>query len=87
MNHLPAFEDQLGDWLEDGPVDASDRLVDSVLAAFPLIPQRRRSVLGRWTRPRLNEYGRTLAGIVAVAGGPVATSAPLSRFSVSVDVS
>jgi hypothetical protein len=67
MNHLPAFEDQLGDWLEDGPVDASNRLVDSVLAAFPSIPQRRRSVLVGWRRQSLNGYGRVLAGTMAVA--------------------
>jgi hypothetical protein len=67
MNHLPAFEDQLGDWLEDGPVDASDRLVDSVLAAFPSIPQRRRAVRVPWRRSPMNGYARVLIVIVAVA--------------------
>jgi hypothetical protein len=67
MNHLPAFEDQLGDWLEDGPVDASDRLVESVLAAFPSIPQRRRALRVPWRRSPVNGYVRVLAGIMAVA--------------------
>jgi hypothetical protein len=67
MSHLPAFEDQLGDWLEDGPVDASDRLVDNVLAAFPSIPQRRRALPVPWRRSPANGYARVLVGIMAVA--------------------
>jgi hypothetical protein len=63
----PTFEDRLSDWLEDGPVDAPDSVVETVLAAFPSIPQRRAALRVPWRFPLMNGYVRALAGIAAVA--------------------
>ena len=60
------FDDRLSDWLEDGPVDAPDRVLDTILAAFPSIPQRRAASRVRWTFPQMNGYTRALAAIAAV---------------------
>lgn len=60
------FDDQLTDWLEDGPTDAPDRVLDTILAAFPSIPQRRAASRVPWRFPSMNGYGRLLAGIAAV---------------------
>jgi Tol biopolymer transport system component len=44
MNHLndASVDRRVADWLEDDPDTAPDAVLDTVLAAFPSIPQRRR---------------------------------------------
>lgn len=68
MSPMPVFEDGLTDWLEEGPTDAPDRVLDIVLAAFPSIRQRRVAPRGPWGFPPLNGYARSFAGIAVVAG-------------------
>lgn len=65
MNGLPPFEEQLEDWLEDGPADAPDRVLRTVLGAFPSIPQRRAAWRGPWRFLPMNGYIRALAAVVA----------------------
>lgn len=67
MNRTPDFDDRLGDWLEEGPTAAPDQVLDTVLAAFPSIPQRRVASRVPWRFPSMNGYARLLAGIAAVA--------------------
>lgn len=72
MNTPPRFEQQLSDWLADGPVDAPDTILDTVLAAFPSIPQRRGALRVPWRTPSTNGYSRLvvgLAAVVAIAAG------------------
>jgi hypothetical protein len=66
MTRPPTFEDRLDDWFKDGPIDAPDPVLDTVLAAFPSIPQRR----GPWgipwrTTPMLG-FARAVAGLAIV---------------------
>jgi hypothetical protein len=63
----PTFEDQLTDWIEDGPAKAPERVLDTVLAAYPSIPQRRAALRVPWRFPLMNGYARVLAGVAAVA--------------------
>ena len=39
----PEFDPRIADWLESDPDDAPGRILETVLAAFPSIPQRRAS--------------------------------------------
>jgi hypothetical protein len=41
MNTPPRFDQELPDWLEEGPVRAPDEILESVLAAVPSTPQHR----------------------------------------------
>ena len=41
MTGRPTFDQLLADWIEDGPTDAPDRVLETVIAAIPSIPQRR----------------------------------------------
>ena len=67
MKNRPTFDDQLTDWLEDGPARAPDRVLETILAAYPSIPQRRAALRVPWRFPLMNGYARVLAGIAAVA--------------------
>jgi hypothetical protein len=66
MTTRPNFEDRLANWLEDGPADAPDQILETVLAAIPSIPQRRAALRVPWRNPLMNGYARALAGIAAV---------------------
>jgi hypothetical protein len=79
MKRQHTFEDRLSEWLEDGPVDAPDAVVDTVLAAFPSIPQRRGVLRVPWRFPFMNGYARALAGIAAVAVVAVVALTLLNR--------
>jgi hypothetical protein len=83
MNRTPVFEDDLNDWLEDGPTDAPQRVVDTVLAAFPSIPQRRVVSRAPWRLPLFAGYAPALAWIAAVAvvaiGGTLLINRPSSN--------
>ena len=62
----PAFDSRIADWLEDDPVDAPGAVLESILAAIPSIPQRRRSRLP-WRYPPMSTPLRfALAGLGAV---------------------
>lgn len=61
-----SFERRLSDWLEDGPADAPDQILETILAAVPSIPQRRAAVRVPWRYLPMNGYTRALAGVAAV---------------------
>jgi hypothetical protein len=67
MNRTPDFDDHLADLLEEGPTAAPDHVLDTVLAAFPSIPQRRVALRAPWRSQLMTGYVRLLAGIAAVA--------------------
>ncbi len=83
MNRTPVFEDDLNDWLEDGPTDAPQRLVETVLAAFPSIPQRRVVSRAPWRLALFGGYAPALAWVAAVAvvaiGGTLLINRPSSN--------
>lgn len=66
MNTRHPFDQRLADWLEDGPADAPDQILETVLAALPSIPQRRAALRVPWRTSSMNGYTRMLAGIAAV---------------------
>lgn len=66
MNERHSSEQRLADWLEDGPADAPDQILETILAAFPSIPQRRAVVRVPWRTSSMNGHVRALAGIAAV---------------------
>jgi hypothetical protein len=73
MNDRPTFEDRLDDWLEDGPADAPDQLLDTVMAAIPSIPQRRGVLRFPWRTSPMYGFARFVAGVaVAIAVGGAA---------------
>lgn len=84
MNRTPVFEDELNDWLEDGPTDAPDRVLGTVLTAFPSIPQRRAASRFPWKIRATSGYARALAGIAAAVlvalGGTLLILRPLNQF-------
>lgn len=60
------FEPRIADWLEDDPQRAPGQVLDTVLAAFPSIPQRR-TPGAPWRSRQMNRYAALAAGIAAVA--------------------
>ena len=62
----PEFDPRIADWLEDDPDDAPDAVLETVLAAFPSIPQRRASRVPWRFRP-MTLTTRLLAGAAAIA--------------------
>jgi hypothetical protein len=70
MNRLPdpTFDQRLADWLEDDPSHAPRQVLDTVLAAYPSIEQRRASRVP-WRNPLMNRYLLPLAAAVIVAVG------------------
>ena len=71
----PGFDPRVADWLESDPGNAPDAVLDSVLVAFPSIPQRR-SVRLRWRPATMNRLALLAAAaatvtvsIIAVTGG------------------
>jgi hypothetical protein len=68
MTPKPPFEDRLNDWMEDGPTDAPEPLLDTVLAAFPSIPQRRGAWRIPWRSTPMSGFARLLAVLVIAIG-------------------
>jgi hypothetical protein len=66
MTRPPTFEDRLDDWLEDGPTNAPDPVLDTVLAAFPSIPQRRGAWRIPWRTTPMLGFARAVAGLAIV---------------------
>jgi hypothetical protein len=73
MSSRPPFEDRLADWLEDGPARAPSEALDTVLAAFPLIPQRRAARSGPWRYIPMQPSRAlgAIAAVVAIAAGAI----------------
>ena len=61
----PDFEPRVADWLEDDPVSAPGAVLATVLAAFPLIPQRRASRVPR-RFPAMSSFAKLAVAAVAV---------------------
>lgn len=67
----PMFDQRVADWLEDDPVQAPPSVLETLVAAFPSIPQRRRRI-GAWrtvsgARPRRLVMAGVLAATLLVA--------------------
>ena len=66
----PAFDPRIAGWLEDDPTDAPVAVLETVLAAFPSIPQRRPSRLPWRLSPMstpLRLAGAALGAVILVA--------------------
>jgi len=64
----PTFEDQLDDWIKDGPELAPREILESVLATYPTTRQRWDVRRTPWRLASMNLFSRALAGVaVAVA--------------------
>jgi hypothetical protein len=77
MHSSPEFDPRIADWLEEDPDHAPPAVLDTVLAAYPSIPQRRAWGVPRRlpTMNRLALIGAAIATLVAVGlGGLVLTS-------------
>lgn len=66
-------DQELADWLEDGPSTAPDETLDGVLATFPALPQRRTPLAGSGNGRGLGIVRGLLqvAAVVAVAAGAI----------------
>jgi hypothetical protein len=65
----PSFDQRIADWLELDPNAAPDAVLDTVLAAVPSIPQRRRGLgLSGWrTNPMTSTLKLALGAAAAIA--------------------
>ena len=69
MNHLvldPDFDPRIADWLEDDPDRAPDAVLETVLAAFPSIPQRG-AIRAPWRFRPMAMPVRLMAAAIAIA--------------------
>jgi Protein of unknown function (DUF4232) len=66
MTTPPTFDQQVSGWLEDGPVDAPDGTLETILVAFPSLPQRRAAWRAPWRTSSMSGLVRALAAIAAV---------------------
>ena len=67
----PEFDPRIADWLESGPDDAPSPVLETVLAAFPSIPQRR-VVRVPWRFLAMNRFaqlGMAAAIAIVLVGG------------------
>ncbi len=95
--HDPGFDQRIADWLEDDPDSAPSNVLQTVLAAYPSIPQRRRWRYP-WRLPTVNRFALiaaaaviALLAVIVVAlphggggpGGPVPTASPSPSPSTS----
>lgn len=62
----PGFDPRIADWLEDDPDHAPDAVLETVLAAFPSIPQRR-ALHAPWRFRPMSQTIRLVAALVAIA--------------------
>ena len=60
------FDPRIADWLESDPDRAPRQVTETVLAAFPSIPQRRAS-RAPWRSPTMTRFAPLAAGVAAVA--------------------
>jgi hypothetical protein len=81
----PDFDPRIADWLESGPDDAPDLVLETILAAFPSIPQRRamRAPWRSFTMNRLALIGATAVIAIAVIGGLALLSKPQANVGTS----
>jgi Tol biopolymer transport system component len=68
MNHPPdpTFDQRIADWLEDDPDHAPSAVLQTVLAAYPSIPQRRRWRF-LWRLPTVNRLALIAAPLAILA--------------------
>ena len=66
----PGFDPRIADWLEADPVDAPGQVLETVLAAYPSIPQRRAMRL-----PRRFPIKSRFAYLAAAATAAIAVTA------------
>jgi hypothetical protein len=67
VNIPPSFDQRLSDFLEEGPVDAPDEALDTVMAAVPTLPQRRAALRAPWRFLSMTGFSRTLVNLAAIA--------------------
>jgi len=94
------FDGRIADWLEDDPVLAPSQIMETVQAALPSVPQRRRTGLpwGSWATPvRLGLTWAAIALMIAlganligrpganIGGPPTPTPSPTPAASPSVE--
>ena len=74
----PGFDPRIADWLEDDPDRAPSIVLETVVAAFPSIPQRR-SWRSRWRTSPMPRFALAAAALALLAIGVVAILArPIS---------
>ena len=78
MKIQPSVDQQLSDWLQVGPAEAPDLVLETVLAAVPSIPQRRSSHLPWTNGPR--PFLRVMVGIAAAVAIVVGALVVISRL-------
>jgi len=61
----PDFDPRVADWLEGDPDGAPEQVLQTVLAAFPSIPQRHASSVP-WRSTQMNRYSLGMAAAVSV---------------------
>ena len=75
----PGFDQRIADWLEDDPSRAPRQVLDTVLAAYPSIPQRRAS-RAPWRYIRMDRLAglgvAAVAAIVAIVLGAAILAKP-----------
>jgi hypothetical protein len=72
----PAFDPRIADWLEEDPDRAPAAVLETVVAAFPSIPQRR-AVRVPWRFQTMKLLGAAVAIAIAVAiGGALIVARP-----------
>ena len=81
----PLFDPGIADWLEDDPYTAPDKALDVVLAAFPLIRQRRVWRVP-WRFPQMSTATKLAGAAAAIAIAVVGGSWLMSRQPVQPGV-
>jgi len=79
MTSGPPFEDRVGDWLREGPTDAPDPLLETVLTALPTTRQRRGLSRLYWRIAPMNGFSRVLAAVVIVVAVGAAALFAITR--------
>jgi hypothetical protein len=80
MKIRSSFEQELSDWLADGPADAPNQLLETVLAAVPSTPQRRNSLHLAGGSSFMNRNARSIAGVAALVAIVFGTLIVVSRL-------
>jgi Domain of unknown function (DUF4232) len=80
MTIPPTFDQQLSDFLEDGPIAAPDDTLDSVLAAVPSLPQRRDALRVPWRSASMSGIPKGLVNLAAIAAIVVAAVVLVPRL-------
>jgi hypothetical protein len=72
MSTRTPLDHRLVDWLEEGPTDAPDQILETILAALPSIPQRRAALRVPWRFTDMTLSARVVAaaviGVLVIGG-------------------